>query len=73
MPQIEGLNVKSMFELVKTSVAALKHLPDELDWENLNRKCVTDILCTIERAKFEKVIKDAVKARKECLEEKQNL
>jgi type II restriction/modification system DNA methylase subunit YeeA len=34
---------------------------------------VADILYTIERAKFEKVIKDAVKARKERLEEKHNL
>ncbi len=34
---------------------------------------VADILYTIERAKFEKVIKDALKARKERLDEKHNL
>ena len=73
VPQIEGLTVESMFELAKTSVAALRHLPDERDWDDLNRKWVADILYTIERAKFEKVIKDAVKARKERLEEKHNL
>ena len=73
VPQIEGLTVESMLELAKTSVAALRHLPDERDWDGLNRKWVADILYTIERAKFEKVIKDAVKARKECLEEKDNL
>ena len=73
VPQIEGLTVESMLELAKTYVAALKHLPDERDWDGLNRKWVADILYTIERAKFEKMIKDAVKARKERLEEKHNL
>jgi hypothetical protein len=73
VPQIEGLTVESMLELAKTSVAALRHLPDVSDWDGLNRKWVADILYTIERAKFEKMIKDAVKARKERLEEKHNL
>ena len=73
VPQIEGLTVESMLELAKMSVAALRHLPDEHDWDGLNRKWVEDILYTIERAKFEKVIKDAVKARKDRLEEKHNL
>ena len=73
VPQIEGLTVKSMLELAKTSAAALRHLPDERDWDGLYRKWVSDILYTVERAKFEKAIKDAVKARKERLEEKHNL
>jgi hypothetical protein len=73
VPQIEGVTVESMLELAKTSVAVLRHLPDERDWDGLNRKWVADILYTVERAKFEKVIKDAVKARKERLEEKHNL
>ena len=73
VPQIEGLTVESMLELAKTSAAALRHLPDERDWDGLNRKWVADILYTVERAKFEKMIKDAVKARKERLEEKHNL
>ena len=63
-----------MLELAKTSPDALKHLPDELDWDGLNRKWVADILCTFERAKLEKLIKDAVKAcKEERLEEKNNL
>jgi rubrerythrin len=73
VPQIEGLTVESMLEFAKTSVAALRHLPDERDWDGLNRKWVADFLYTIDRIKFEKVIKDAVKARKEHLEEKHNL
>ena len=73
VPQIDGLTVESMLELAKTSAAPLRHLPDERDWDGLNRKWVADILYTVERAKFEKLIKDAVKARKERLEEKHNL
>ena len=57
----------------QTSPNALRHLPDERDWDGLNRKWVADILYTVERAKLEKLIKDAVKARKERLEEKNNL
>ena len=70
VPQIEGLTVEIMLELAKTSAAALRHLADERDWDGLNRKWVADILYTVERAKLEKVIKVAVKARKDRLEEK---
>ncbi len=62
-----------MLELDKTSAAALRHLPDDRGRDGLNRKWVADILYTVERAKFEKLIKDAVKARKERLEEKHSL
>jgi hypothetical protein len=73
LPQIEGLTIEDMVELAKTSPNALKHLPEEWDLDSLNRNRVADILYTVERAKFEKIIKDAVKARKERLEEKNNL
>ena len=62
-----------MLELAKTSPNALRHLPDEHDWDGLNHKWVTDILYIVERAKLEMLIKDAIKARKERLEEKNNL
>jgi hypothetical protein len=68
--QIEGLTVEDMLKLEKTSPNALKHLADERDWDGLNRKWVADILYTVERAKDEKIIKDAVKDRKERLEER---
>ncbi len=73
VPQIEGLTVEDMLSLAKTSQTALKHIPDERDWDGLNRKWLADVLFTVERVKFEKAIKDAVKARKERLEEKNNL
>ena len=73
VPQIEGLTVEDMLTLAKTSPAALKHIPDERDWDGLNRKWLADILYTVERAKFERAIKEAVKARRDRLEEKNNL
>lgn len=73
VPQIEGLTVEDMLEVAKTNNNTLKHLPDERDWDGLNRKWVADIIYTVDRVKFEKMIKDAVKARKDRLEDKNNL
>ena len=73
VPQIEGLTVEDMLTLAKTSQNALHHIPDERDWEGLSRKWVADILYTVEKAKFEKIIKDAVKARKDRLELKNDM
>ena len=65
--------MEDMLDLAKTSQNALRHIPDERDWDGLNRKWLADILYTVERAKFEKTIKDAVKARKDRLEDKNNM
>jgi hypothetical protein len=73
VPQIEGLTVENMLELAKTSQNALRHIPDERDWDGLSRKWLADILFTVEKAKFERAIKDAVKARKDRLEVKNDM
>jgi hypothetical protein len=73
VPQIEGLTVEDMLELAKTSQAAMRHLPDERDWDHMDRKGLSDVLYTVERVQFEQAIKDAVKARKERLEQRNNL
>ena len=73
VPQIEDLTVEDMLEVAKTNINTLRHLPDERDWDGLNRKWVADIIYTVDRAKFERMITDAVTARKERLEEKNNL
>ena len=39
----------------------------------MDRKWLSDILNTVDRAKFEKMVKDAAKERKTRLEEKRNL
>ena len=62
-----------MLEVAKANANTLKHLPDERDWDNLNRKWLADIIYSVDKARFERMIKDAVKARKDRLEEKHNL
>jgi hypothetical protein len=62
-----------MLAFAKPKQALMSHLPDERDWDGLSRKWLADIIYTVEKAKFEKTVKDAVKKRKERLEEKHNL
>ena len=62
-----------MLAVTKTNPNTLRHLLEERDWDGLNRKWLADIIYTVDRAKFEKIIKDAVKARKDRLEDKHNL
>jgi hypothetical protein len=65
--------VEDMLGVAKTSINTIRHLPDERGWEGLNRKWLADIIVNVDRVKFEKMIKDAVKTGKERLEEKHNL
>jgi hypothetical protein len=51
----------------------LRHLPDERDWDHMDRKWLADILYTVDRVSFERIIKDAVKARRDRLEEKNDM
>ena len=51
----------------------MRHLPDERDWDHMDRKWLTDILYTVDKSNFEKMVKAAVKARQERLEDKNNL
>ena len=51
----------------------MKHLPDERDWDHMDRKWLSDVVYTTAKADFERIITEAVKARKERLEEKNGL
>ena len=62
-----------MLNLAKTSQNTLRHIPDERDWDGLSRKWLVDIVYTVEKVKFEKAIKDDVKARKDRLEVKDKM
>jgi len=73
VPQIEGLTVDDMLESSKGKAAVLRHLPDERDWDHIDRKWLADVLNSTDKANFERMIKAAVKARKERLEDKNNL
>ena len=73
MPQIEGLTVEEMLDFAKPKGAVMRHLPDERDWDHMDRKWLTDVIYSNAKADFERFIKEAIKARKERLEEKNNL
>ena len=73
VPQIEGLTVEDMLESSKGKAAVLRHLPDERDWDHMDRKWLADVLNSTDKVNFERMIKAAVKARKERLEDKNNL
>jgi hypothetical protein len=49
VPQIEGLTVEDMLELAKRHPNTMKHLPDERDWDHMDRKWLSDIMNTVDR------------------------
>ena len=65
--------MEDMLESSKGKAAALRKLPDERDWDHMYRNWLADVLNTTDKANFERMIKAAVKARKERLEDKNNL
>ena len=71
--QIEGLTVEDMLDLGKTKPNVLKHLPDECEWDHMDRKWLADILFTVNKMSFERMVREGVKARKERLEDKNGL
>ncbi len=73
VPQIEGLTVEEMLASANGKPQVLRHLPDERDWDHMDRKWLSDVLYTVDKGNFERMIKDAVKARKERLEIKNNI
>jgi hypothetical protein len=65
--------VEDMLDFAREKPAVLRHLPDERDWDHIDRKWLTDVLFTIEKANFDRMVKAAVKSRRERLEDKHNL
>jgi hypothetical protein len=66
VPQIEGLTVEDMLESSKGKAAVLRHLPDERDWDHMDRKWLADVLNSTDKVNFERMVK-------ERLEDKNNL
>ena len=62
-----------MLDFARAKQSILRHLPDERDWDHMDRKWLSDVVYTVEKAGFDKMIKEAVAARKERLEDKHNL
>jgi hypothetical protein len=54
VPQIEGLTVEDMLDLAKNSPNVMKHIPDQRDWEHIDRKWLADVIYTVDRQKLER-------------------
>ena len=52
MPQIEGLTVEDILEMYRGNIQILKYLPDERDWQHLDRKWLCDVLYSLDKANF---------------------
>lgn len=68
VPQIEGLSVEEFLAYAREHSNLLKFLPDERDWNHIDKKWVCDVLYTIDSDGIQQMITNAIKHRKERLE-----
>ena len=52
VPQIEGLTVEDILDMFKGNPDLLSHIPDERDWNHLDRKWLCDILYSLDKTNF---------------------
>ena len=53
VPQIEGLTVEDILEMSHSKSLILKYLPDERDWEHMDRKWLCDIMYSLNQKEFQ--------------------
>jgi hypothetical protein len=73
VPKIEGLTVEDFLDHAKTKPLIMKYLPDEGDWEHLDKRWVCDVLMTLDTAGVQTMIEVAKQNRKEKIEKSQDL
>ena len=73
VPQIEGLTVEDIIDFAKKKNIGMKFLPDEKDWNHIDRKWLCDVIYTCDDVLFQVYIDKQQYARKERLEKHQNL
>lgn len=56
VPQIEGLTTEDFLNYARKKDELLKFLPDERDWQHLDKKWVCDVLYTKDSAGVENMI-----------------
>lgn len=60
VPQIEGLTTEEFLAYAKDKPDLLKFLPDERDWEHLDKKWVCDVLFSKDTDGIQEMIKAAM-------------
>lgn len=68
VPQIEGLAVEDFLNYARSKPELMKYMPDERDWDHLDKKWVCDVLYTKDSLGIQNMITNAMKQRKERLE-----
>lgn len=68
VPQIEGLTVEDFLKHARNKPALLRFLPDEKDWNHLDKKWVCDVLYTNDTEAIQAMITKAMQERKKRLE-----
>ena len=73
VPQIEELTVEDILDMSRGKAQLLKYLPDERDWEHMDRKWLCDVVYTLCQKEFQQMIDAAVKERSERLSASKHL
>ena len=73
VPQIEGLTVEDLLDYCRGNNNILKYLPDERDWNHLDRKWLCDMLYTLDKNNFQRIIEAAVKSRRDRLDNSRSM
>lgn len=68
VPQIEGLTTEDFLNYARRKPELLKLLPDERDWDHIDKKWVCDVLYTKDTNGVQTMIDRASMQRKEKLE-----
>ena len=67
VPQIEGLTVEDFLRHAREKPALLRYLPDDKDWNHLDKKWVCDVLYTQDTEAVKTMITKAMNDRKRRL------
>lgn len=73
VPQIEGLTVEDLLDYCRDNNAILRYLPDERDWNHLDRKWLCDMIYTLDKNSFQRVIDQAIKSRRDRLDNSRSM
>ena len=65
VPQIDGLTVEDFIKFARQSPERLKYLPNDQDWNHVDKKWLCDILYTVDADAFTELVNKAVRHRKE--------
>ena len=69
VPQIDGLALEDFLTMARESLKLRNCLTDERDWQHMNKKWLCDVLFTKDQVKVQRMINEAVKNRRERLEQ----